>query len=77
MITVTIQGAGVRHTPAWETLQTALREVLADDSALMVRIAREDRRADYRGPGAYAVELLVRDGSETLDVRLVVGVSCE
>ena len=60
-----------KYTPKWETLQAVLREAI-DAQGVITRIARPDRKCNYRAPGKYDVDFRLKDGSVTavdLEVR--------
>ena len=71
MLEITIKGA--RYTPKWDTLQTAVREMIhpdGDSDATLVKISRPDNKCGYREPGVY--ELNVRVDGDIMPLKLTV-----
>lgn len=59
--TITIESTRIRtrFTPRWDTLQTAIIEMIGYPGDL-VRIARKDGKCDYRAPGDYTLGFRIR-----------------
>ena len=60
-----------RCTPRWDSLQTIIRESTNDESATLIRINRPDGCCDYRRPGVYELDVLIRNQT-ILPVKLTV-----
>ena len=69
-MTITIEGASI--TPKWDTLQSAIREMLDNEEGRIVRIARRDKGCAYRDAGEYDLDFCPYPTGDMVTIVLVV-----